>query len=54
VVIFIALIGAVYYLVAGRKKRFAPVVAPSEDDAPFAGTGAPEAGAGAPGATPTA
>jgi amino acid transporter len=54
VVVFIALIGAVYYLVAGRKKRFAPVVAPSEDDAPFAGTGAPEAGAGAPGATPTA
>ena len=39
VVIFIALVGAVYYLIAGRTKRFAPVVAPSEDDAPFAGTG---------------
>src|SRR5438105_12982104 len=33
VVIFIALIGAVYYLVVGRTKRFAPVVAPAEDDA---------------------
>src|SRR6266699_3327060 len=40
VVIFIALIGAVYYLVVGRTKAFAPVVAPSEDDAPLAGTGA--------------
>ena len=39
VVIFIALVGAVYYLIVGRTKRFAPVVAPSEDDAPFAGTG---------------
>jgi hypothetical protein len=40
VVVFIALIGLIYYLVAGRRKTFAPVVAPSEDDAPFAGTGA--------------
>ena len=40
VVVFIALIGAVYYLVVGRTKAFAPVVAPSEDDAPFAGSGA--------------
>ena len=39
VVIFIALVGAVYYLIVGRTKRFAPVVAPSEDDAPFAGSG---------------
>jgi len=39
-VVFIALIGAIYYLVVGRTKRFAPVVAPSEDDAPFAGSGA--------------
>jgi amino acid transporter len=37
VVVFIALVGAVYYLAVGRTKRFAPVVAPSEDDAPFAG-----------------
>jgi amino acid transporter len=48
VVIFIVLIGAVYYLVAGRKKRFAPVVAPAEDDAPFAGSGAAEASGAAP------
>jgi amino acid transporter len=40
VVIFIALVGAVYYLIVGRTKRFAPVVAPSDDDAPFAGSGA--------------
>ena len=40
VVIFIALIGAIYYLAVGRTKAFAPVTAPSEDDAPLAGTGA--------------
>jgi amino acid transporter len=40
VVIFIALIGAVYYLAVGRRKTFPPVVAPAEDDAPLAGTGA--------------
>jgi hypothetical protein len=40
VVIFIALVGAVYYLIVGRTKRFAPVVAPAEDDAPLAGSGA--------------
>jgi hypothetical protein len=40
VVIFIALIGAVYYLVVGRTKAFAPVVSPAEDDAPLAGSGA--------------
>ena len=40
VVVFIALIGAIYYLIVGRTKRFAPVVAPSDDDAPLAGTGA--------------
>src|SRR6185436_7850825 len=39
VVIFIALVGAIYYLIVGRTKRFAPVVAPAEDDAPLAGTG---------------
>jgi hypothetical protein len=33
-------VGAVYYLIVGRTKRFAPVVAPSDDDAPFAGSGA--------------
>ena len=38
--VFIALIGAVYYLAVGRTKAFAPVTAPSPDDAPLAGTGA--------------
>jgi amino acid transporter len=32
VVVFIVLIGAVYYAVAGRKKVMAPVVAPAPDD----------------------
>jgi len=40
VVVFIALIWLIYYAAAGRRKTFAPVVAPSEDDAPFAGSGA--------------
>ena len=40
VVIFIVLIGAIYYLAVGRTKAFAPVTTPSEDDAPLAGTGA--------------
>jgi amino acid transporter len=48
VVIFIVLIGAVYYLAVGRRKTFPPVVSPSaDDDAPLAGTGAA-------GAAPTA
>ena len=40
VVIFIALIGAVYYLIVGRRKEFALVLAPSGDDEPLAGSGA--------------
>jgi len=40
VVIFIALIGAIYYLIVGRNKEFAPVLTPAEDDAPLAGSGA--------------
>jgi amino acid transporter len=43
VVVFIALVGAIYYLVRGRTKAFAPVVAPAGDDPaqPLAGdTGA--------------
>jgi amino acid transporter len=32
VVVFIALVGAIYYLVRGRTKAFAPVVAPAGDD----------------------
>ena len=39
-VIFIALIGAIYYLAVGRRKTFPPVVTPTEDDAPLAGSGA--------------
>jgi amino acid transporter len=34
VVIFIALVGAIYYLVVGRTKNFAPVTAPEGDDDP--------------------
>jgi amino acid transporter len=32
VVVFIALIGAIYYLIVGRTKAFAPVTAPADDD----------------------
>jgi amino acid transporter len=32
VVVFIALVGAVYYLIVGRTKAFAPVTTPPEDD----------------------
>jgi amino acid transporter len=32
VVVFIALIGAIYYLIVGRTKAFAPVTAPAGDD----------------------
>ncbi len=42
----IALIGAIYYLVVGRTKAFAPIVTPAEDDAPLAGSGAPLAPGG--------
>jgi hypothetical protein len=47
VAVFIALVGAVYYLAVGRKKAFAPVTAPAPDDpvVPAAGTGAGAAGA---------
>jgi urea carboxylase system permease len=48
VAIFIALIGAIYYLIVGRAKTFAPVTAPSpDDDLPtVAGPGAASPGAG--------
>ena len=39
--IVIALIGAIYYLAVGRTKAFAPVTAPSADDAPLL-AGAPD------------
>jgi amino acid transporter len=35
VAIGIALIGAIYYLAAGRRKEFAPIIAPAGDDAPL-------------------
>lgn len=41
VVVVIALIGAIYYLAVGRTKAFAPVTAPSPDDAPLL-AGAPD------------
>jgi amino acid transporter len=42
VVVFIAVIGLIYFLVAGRNKQFAPVIAPAGDDAPLVpGTAAP-------------
>jgi amino acid transporter len=41
VVIGITLIGAIYYLAVGRTKAFAPVTAPSQDDAPLVAS-APE------------
>jgi urea carboxylase system permease len=36
VAVFIALIGGLYYLIVGRTKDFAPVVAPAGDDEPLA------------------
>jgi urea carboxylase system permease len=42
VVVFIALIGLIYFLLAGRRKQIAPVIAPAGDDAPLVpGTAAP-------------
>ncbi len=41
VVVFIVLIGAIYYLAVGRTKAFAPVIAPAGDDAPLAGAAPP-------------
>ena len=35
VFVFIFLIGAIYYLAVGRRKEFAPVIAPAGDDAPL-------------------
>jgi hypothetical protein len=34
------LIGAVYYLIVGRRKEFALVLAPAGDDEPLSGSGA--------------
>jgi amino acid transporter len=35
VFVFIAVVGTLYYLLAGRRKRFAPVIAPAWDDQPL-------------------
>jgi amino acid transporter len=35
VLVFIVVIGAIYYLAVGRNKQFAPVITPAEDDAPL-------------------
>ncbi|MCW2906222.1 MAG: amino acid permease [Actinomycetia bacterium] len=35
VVVVITLIGVIYYLAVGRRKRFAPVIAPAADDEPL-------------------
>ena len=43
VAIFIALLGAIYYLIVGRTKAFAPVIAPSPDDDVPAVSGPPAA-----------
>jgi amino acid transporter len=43
VVIFIALIGTLYFLIGGRNKEFAPVQAPSPDDPPVPSTGSAQA-----------
>jgi len=43
VVVFIVLVGAIYYLIVGRTKAFAPVTSPPEDDPveqPAGGSGA--------------
>ena len=45
VVIFIVLVGAIYYLVTGRRKEFAPVTTPPEDDPVEQAAGGAEAAA---------
>ena len=44
VVLVITIIGVIYYLAAGRRKQFAPVIAPAGDDEPLVtGAAQPEA-----------
>src|ERR1017187_4697440 len=42
VVLVITIIGVIYYLAVGRRKQFAPVVAPSPDDPALTAAAAPE------------
>ena len=39
VFIFIAVVGALYYLISGRRKPFASVTVPAEEAAPAGGAG---------------
>ena len=41
VFVFIALVGTIYYLAVGRRKEFAPVIAPAGDDAPLVSAAPP-------------
>jgi amino acid transporter len=43
VAIGIALIGAIYYFAVGRRKEFAPIIAPAGDDAPLVTEGTKDA-----------
>jgi amino acid transporter len=45
VFVFIVLVGAIYYLLVGRSKQFAPIVAPAGDDAPLVSGAASPPGA---------
>jgi amino acid transporter len=44
VFVFIVVVGTIYYLVTGRNKQFAPVIAPAGDDAPLVSEGAHQPG----------
>jgi hypothetical protein len=37
VFVFILLVGALYYLITGRRKEFAPVTAPADEPVPAGG-----------------
>jgi amino acid transporter len=41
VFVFVVLVGAIYYLAVGRRKEFAPVIAPAGDDAPLVAAAPP-------------
>jgi amino acid transporter len=41
VFVFVVLVGVIYYLAVGRRKEFAPVIAPAGDDAPLVSAGPP-------------
>ena len=41
VFVFVVVVGAIYYLAVGRRKEFAPVIAPAGDDAPLVAAAPP-------------